>query len=786
MVLKKTLSGFIVGGLLISQAGFTFAAPQTVTVTEVATTSAAAVSYEMSEKGSASQDAHLTEEEVLHLAKSYIKRFFHVDVEEEQNLQINVNYREDWRRSDKYVWEVRFIQQGRNQYLHLQVTINDEDKELVELRKHQDHRGQGNYVAQYTREEAEEIAYRFLLDTSKHLLDQLILEDDTNNMQYVFADNGSGLTPTEYNIYYPRQKDGVPVMNDGIQIGVNSGSGEVTSYRLNWNEETLPKKTAIITEEKAREVFKENLDVYLSYLPVRDTNKQYADVVKEVKFVYFPHYEGGRWVDAVTGEMVNYPGNPSMEAKKMNVSEKDKGIFENLTSKKKVRSEEMSKEEVSSLASNVLEKIYGNENFKIENMNYSTNVIYGDGNKRKVWNVQFQLKEDVYNNGHLTIDAKTEEILQFNYYNWRMREMMMAEESFKPTVAWEDAYYKAIEVLKNLYPERIKSLELEQTYQESIHYYNDHKVIDPEYYFNFTRKEKNIPYLNNYIIVTIDSTTGDLQGIQYRWDDVTLPQPKNLLDKEEALDLFAQQSEAKLSYVQLGEAKNQKEDQIKLVYSNSPKNSMLYSYLDAHTGKFLDWNGQEAKAKERKVITLAEKLQNHWGERELKIMAANGVIDLEKFDLQDQVTKNDIVKMMVAAMGYWYYPVEEVEELKFTDISTDEEAYQHLQVAVQYKFIDNKKEAFRGEEPVSKEEFAAMLIKTTPLEKAAAIKEIYKLPVKDADEVDPEKLGAVALAYGMDILRKEGDAYQPHENVTLDQAAVGIYRIFKLFGRRDW
>ncbi|AKL97139.1 S-layer domain-containing protein [Clostridium aceticum] len=787
MKLKKTLSGFIVGGLLVSHIGFVTAAPQVVAVTEVTAHAAVDASYGISENTLVSQKANLTEEEALHLAKNYIKQFLSVDIEEEQNFQVNVNYREDWNRNDRYVWEIRYTQQGRNQYLSLQATIEDEDKELVELRKYQDDRGQGNHVAQYTREEAEEKARQFLLSTSQHLLNQLIIEDSGSSMHYYAADSGSGLNPTEYNFYYTRQKDGIPVMHDGIQIGVNSGSGEVTSYRVNWSEKVLPEKKAVIIEEEARDIFKENLNFNLSYLPVRDTSKQYADVVKEVKLVYSPHYEGGVWVDAITGEMVNYSGTPTSEAKKINVSQKDKAAFEKLSSTRKIRNKEMNQEEASTLARDILNKIYGEEDAKIQNVNYSSNIIHGDGNKRKVWNVQFQLKEDPHNNGHIMIDASTEEILQLNYYNWRMREMMlMTEESFQPVLAWEDAYYKAIEVLKQLYPEKLRNLELEQTYQESIHYYNDHKIVNAEYYFNFTRKEKEINYLNNYIQVVVDSATGDIQGIQYRWDDVVLPHPQNLLDKEKALDLFMQQSETKLSYVQLKEAKDQQKNQVKLVYSNTPKSPLIYNYLDAQTGNFLDWSGQEARVKDGKVITIAEKLQDHWGERELKIMAGSGVIDLEKFDLQDEVTRNDIVKMLVKAMGHWYYPTEEIEELEFTDIAAGDEVYQYLQAAVQYKLIDNKREAFRGGDIVSKEEFATMLIKVTPLEKAATAKGIYTLPVEDVDKISPEKLGAVALMYGMDILREEGETYQPNKNVTLDQAAVGIYRTFKLFGRSQW
>lgn len=554
---------------------------------------------------------------------------------------------------------------------------------------------------------------------------------------------------------------------------------------MNWREDPLPQSKVSITAAEATEVFKDNLQLALAYLPVMDRSSG-RNMAQEVKLVYSPRYQGGTWVDAATGKMMDYTGIASGKEKTLDVSDKEKADFRKLKSTRKLHTKEISKEEAITLATEAIKKLYGDVPIKIESVNYISNNYNGDGNRRKVWNINFGLRDDVYSNGNLTIDALTEEILQVYNYNWRMREMIgMSGEEFKPAIEWEDAYYKAIEVLKYLYPEKLKSLDLQQIYRESTHYYNDQKVIDPEYYFYFNRKEKDIVFNGNQIDVSIDSSTGNIQRVSLVWNDMKLPEEKDLVEEEEAINLIMQQSEVKLVYNRLPLPGNVEESEMKLVYINSPKNVVQYSYIDAHTGALLDWNGQEVKLKDGKLETVAEALRGHPAEQELNIMASNGVINLQRQGLKDPVTKNEIVKMMVQAMGFRYYSEEQTGELKFTDVNVNDEYYEYLQLAVMYKFIDNEAVTFNGYEPVSKEDFAQMLVKMTPLEKAAAIKNIYTLPVEDAKEVHPDKLGSVALMYGLDILNG-GDLYQPKEAVLLDEVAVAIYRTFRTFGRKPW
>ncbi|MCC5912034.1 MAG: S-layer homology domain-containing protein [Clostridiaceae bacterium] len=780
MKFKKTISGLMVGGMLLSSAGFAFGEVSSVTVTE----RAIPVPYNHQEQSITG--GNLSEGEAIDLSKKHIKNFFGETIVEDEGFYTHASYREDWQNPDKYVWAINLNKSSREGHVSYNVTILDEDKSLMEIRKYGDPTGDEPKAAQFTQEEAEEMALKFLKEFNPKVMKDLVLDNNHQVHYYYYNNNAYGLNPREYPVFYTRQYKGIPVMNQGVQIGVNNATGEITSYSVRWNDEAIPATEAAVTAEEAKEVFKENLNYTLVYIPVRDRSRGYSDEVEKVRLAYAPNFEGGVWVDAETGKMLNYHTAQGDEIKQIDVSEREKEAFKKLTATKRDTSKEITREEVAKLAKEILDSVYPDNEASIQRTNYTSSNHYGYGDRRKAWEIQFELKGDYRIDGGIGIDAETGEIIRFHLHNWRFRDMLMASgEEFTPEVEWEDAYYTAIEVLKELYPDKLKHLNLEQTYYENTHYYNDRKIVNPEYHFNFSRVENDIPFRDNAISISIDSSNGLLQSVYYRWNDVELPEPKDVLEEEIAMDLYMKQSKVELGYITRHD-REKNENEIKLVYVNRPKNSVIHQYIDAHSGELLDFYGQEVEVKDGEIKGIHEELEGHWAERELKIMAANGVIDFEKLSLGDKMTKNEVVKMMVNAVGHWYYGHDGSDQLKFTDIDTNDEYYQYLESAVTYKFIKNEEKNFEGYKNISREELAALLVQMTSLQKAAELQDIYTLPVEDVEEIDEEKLGAVALMYGLDIMKGSGENYQPKTEVTLEQAAVAIYRTYNIFGRPRW
>ncbi|ABR47688.1 hypothetical protein Amet_1492 [Alkaliphilus metalliredigens QYMF] len=777
MKFRKTISFIMVGGLLFSGGTVAFGQGTNASITMSVER---AVSHPGAEN--TTTDSNLSESQALELAKEYMESFYGENMEKEE-FDTQASYRENWQNPEEYTWEIAFSRHSRDSYFHANVTIRDIDEKLMSIRKHSDYRGEAVQIAKYTKEEAEKIAYNFIKDFKPDSMEQLIV-GTSPHMRYYDHVNSSGLNPREYHIFYTRQENDIPVVGDGIQIGVNNATGEVTSYSYNWNEKELPAADATISAEEARGMFKEKLDFQLNYISVRDRSEPYGEEIEKVRLTYSPSFNGGSLIDATTGQMIDPVVTTKDKSKTVDISEKQRKQFGKLTSKTEQRTSEMTREEAVSLANQIFEEIYDGQEINIERTSYNSSMNYGQGGNRKTWDIQFGVKDQYRLSGNVAIDALTGEVMRLNLHSWGIRERAMESgEEFTPEVEWEDAYDIAIEVVKTLFPEKLKDLDYEQTYHEQIHYYNDMKIINPEYSFNFERVENHIPYRDNSINVSIDSSTGMLQRVFYRWNDVQLPETQKILDKQDLMDVYMQQSKAELSYSTIRDREANGQD-IKLVYVNSPNNSVIHQNIDAHTGMLLDWNGQEVDKEDGEIQDITKKIQGHWAEKELKIMVANGVIDLEKFDVGDKMTKNEIIKMMVKAVGYEMYGGQNLEELKFIDVDSKDDYYNYLQAATMYQFIENEQKIFDGYNTVSRENLAEMLIKMTTLEKAATIEGIYTLPVEDIEAIDKEKIGHIAILHGLEIMKSEGERYNPQEAVTLEEAAVSIYRAFEIFGRQ--
>ncbi|WP_026476951.1 S-layer homology domain-containing protein [Alkaliphilus transvaalensis] len=715
----------------------------------------------------------LTQEEAEKLLYGHIKSFFNIDLgQKKEGTQSYIEFREDWY-DNTSTWQLSVNINEKDKYLYVYAIISDETGELMSVRKHEGYQEEAGNITQFTFDEAKAIAYNFLKSKKPEVLKELSKEP-LNESYYMYQYLGSqGLYPREYRVFFERQHEGTPFINEGISIGVNSGTGEVVSYEYRWSDKKVPTKNGIISEEEARKIFQEAIDFKLNYLPA--SNGYYDQPINDVKLVYTPDAVSSNLIDANTGDFLDQYQQIG-DRKVIDVKASEKESFKNLTKKKPNREKEMTKEEALKVATDVLNKIY--KDVKIEGTNYFSSYGY---NNTKTWNIEFVLGNNRYNRGRITINAMTEEITGINYYNWAMREMMMGEGDFTPALQWEEAYQKAVDIIKELYPDKLKDVTTEQTFIESFYYVDNVRMQNLEYHFNFTREANGIQFPYNNIRVSFDTITGQLQNLDYRWDDITLPKPEGLIDKRIPLELFTEQTELELAYGLIPSATpyEKVEQEFKLVYRIKPKNQFLFQNVDAKTGKLLDFRGEEVREEKQKLESVAELLKGHWAERELTIMHDNGVIDLQNFNLADVLPKKEVIRIIVNATGNAYYYGNDDLELKFTDLSSEDSYYNDIKMAVRQGIIENEEVAFNGENPVTREELAVMLVKMGRLEKLASVENIYTLPVEDVADITPEYLGHTAIAYGLEVIGGTGERYEPKEKVTLEQVAVSVYRGFK-------
>ena len=131
--------------------------------------------------------------------------------------------------------------------------------------------------------------------------------DMDNENQYALPDQSF----TRY-FNYTRLVNNIPVQNQGISVTVDSTTGEVVGFNLNWPDLKFPNPAGIMNNTQAISAYLNQQHLTLSYCPLSK-----EQVIKEMRLVYMPWCDYGvsrsMLVDARTGRLLNWIGQPLLK-----------------------------------------------------------------------------------------------------------------------------------------------------------------------------------------------------------------------------------------------------------------------------------------------------------------------------------------------------------------------------------------------------------------------------------------------------------------------------------------
>lgn len=220
----------------------------------------------------------------------------------------------------------------------------------------------------------------------------------------------------------------------------------------------------------------------------------------------------------------------------------------------------ISKEEAISI---VKEKL-GDIKYDSENIQYREFT-----NKDSVWILSYT-KNDVFENTTVTVDAKTGEIIRYNF---------VTDFKGNKNIKRNDAKKIAEEFLDRVNPKNLGKYKYDANYKNDS--YN-------EYSFKWKREENGIVFLYDTINVSVDKRTGLVTHYTYDWTDGDLPTLKNVIDINEATKLFKEYLKPRLVYTVIY---NRNKGDVKLVYVSPSPQYMI----NAYTGDIIDINGNAVK-----------------------------------------------------------------------------------------------------------------------------------------------------------------------------------------------
>ena len=712
--------------------------------------------------------AKVSKDKALEIAKAVLKEKFEVSVDEKKS-EINTELTRDYDLGRGYVWEIAFNLNSGEQSVNMQVSVNAQSGRVVRMSRYQySFRPETPITAAaITQAEAEKIADKFLQQMNPDEYKQLkYIKDDAfgvMNMAYT----------SSYAFRYMRIINGLEFDRNYVMINVDGVSGKVSSYSFVWNDiGSVPDKSEAIDKSNAEENFKSGAQFILQYIPVRGRG-YFEDPPREVRLAYGLDYTSGNILDAKSGKPMDYAGKEQDEKRVKDLSDKEREELFNSAAVISKPKGEINKETAEKLLLTAVKGLYGTD-YEIEALRYSENEQGWGANGKKTWMGQFYKKDDKNMNGNrgtALVDAMSGALIYVDKFD-----VEEPEKDFQPKVSWEEAYARALKAVARYMPDRIRDIQTKQNFIDNIIYLNNQKIVNRVYYFSFPRTVDGIAYGDNSINVEVDAKNGEVKALRGRWtEDLKFPDSKGIIEKEAAFKTYFENYQPELFYTAYEKSENDPSAfDVRLAYRLKSVNPYsTANYIDAHSGKPLNYLGQETDGE---TDGTGNSLKGHWAEKEISILHSHGILEIASFKPDAEATRLDAVKMLVSGKSNRIYSQQVFEPLKFKDVTEKDPDYKILQMAVNYKIIDNTEGEFKGGAGITREELAGLLVRLIQYDRLAAAEEIFKLPYGDSGEISRDKVGAVAICKGLGIMEGSKGKFRPGDNTTMAELAVAVYK----------
>lgn len=233
-----------------------------------------------------------------------------LDIESKYEIQ-NQRLYKDRKNPKDYIWDMYFVKSEEDDsrpHSNISVGIDAKTGELLSFYKSVDHsQKEKNEI---NRSEALKLAKDYLNKENPERKDKIELIGNEGN--YV----DPSFEPRVHNFSFIRKEDEMYVLDDGINIGMDAVNGEIISYSLNWYKGEFPSSRGMISIESAYDALWEEIGMELIYVKVPDSNMDKeirANRDMMVKLVYSLNPHKPAIIDGMTGEILDYSGNPYKE-----------------------------------------------------------------------------------------------------------------------------------------------------------------------------------------------------------------------------------------------------------------------------------------------------------------------------------------------------------------------------------------------------------------------------------------------------------------------------------------
>ncbi|MCK9480073.1 MAG: hypothetical protein M0R40_11345 [Firmicutes bacterium] len=566
------------------------------------------------------------------------------------------------------------------------------------------------------------MAYQTALDFLNIAADDIISEINKNiySNTYSFAANG-------FNIRFNRIVNGINYPNDGVSLLVDGGTGQVSRFSRNWNENIVFEPIdEIISLSDAEECFKQNIGLQLRY-----GKKAYNS----------DFYAGSIYVPAQTNSInaLNGKATTSISPVFSNRYNEMISILEKSSTSSPFDPSQV--DEIYSINEMLqhIKKINAlriDDSFTVNNAKHYKNA---DGE----YIVTLSLANEMHRSS-VTINAKTLDILGFSndYSDNKTDNASFNAENAKQISA------RFLDKHKQSFISELSSPQVTQLQNTATQY----NVL-------FERTINNIPYKSNYISFDINSND-EIISMASMWDNIQFDNLSDVLSPSEAYDIFFKTIGLRLIYLSQGQ------NRAVPAYIVNPQTPAI---IDAKTGNILTYDGSMASA--QKGLDYIG-LDGHYAIVPIKVLA-----DCDIYISQGNVVLDDFIQqkdfmLLLAAVSPETLTIPE----KQTALTNEELSM------VYAEFMSTgviERESVNPNGYLTRAEAVKYLIRIAGYKEVAELYGIYKMPFMDAHKIPPELYGYVGLARGMGLISGSGGYFHPSQNLTNADALILIYNYLK-------
>lgn len=627
-----------------------------------------------------------------------------------------------------------------------------------------------------TPEAAEKVAEAFLQKAAKDTVGQLSKANEYKGNNFL-SRNEIG----RVGLRYTRVENGIPFLENGIDVVIDSNL-QVTSFNRTWSNEPLPDAKATLSLEEAQKKLEEGINPSLQYTKLSNMYAGVGSGSNPFQLVYQYGSADPSMVHALSGELLTSTGQ---------IVSKEKPVepLGNTVRSDNETGKLITESEAQKIAEEWIKRFPGT--FLSEGSHGGGSSSDEDGNETRHWSFAFtpanSTKTTREEGISLDISDRGELVGYENRTKQSIRYGGRAEKIDSP-VPWTQAKEKAIQFVKNVYPDRLGELYLISKEPSAERLQSILENNRQNYEIRFGWLVDGVPVETVPLGIEIDPKDGEIIAMNNnRYENAAKVEkmtPK--VDVKQAVEEELKQKKVTLTYFEPGFNYRFGEEmgvptKPTLVYRLVGSNGVV----DAVTGKWIDFEEVNQK-------NVPQDIEKHPNKEALTYAVSHNILQVQdgKLEPDKLVTKGEFLSALLK-IGRRYefhtrfnqvFHDNEPVVVRYKDISEKNPYYGVIQQAVKYELLPNVSENLKPDEPVTRIEAAEFVIRFLGLDPVTKREEIFTVPFTD---VSPADTPAVAIAYSLGLfsVKENQKEFKPKQAVTKADIAVMYKQLMETFGQ---